>query len=64
MDAHPHAPAIAVESEPGVATTEKGVVMLDGPNGVAISMTPDCAMRTGLSLIAAAEEASQVAQDI
>jgi hypothetical protein len=48
---------IEPESEPGIATAEQGLVLLDGPNGVAVSMTPDCAEATGRSLIAAAQEA-------
>lgn len=46
----PHADA-------GIATAEAGVVLLDGPDGVAIAMTPDAAETTGHSLIAAAGEA-------
>ena len=42
---------------PGVASAEVGLVMLDGPDGVAIAMTPDAAEATGQSLIAAATEA-------
>lgn len=49
----PHVPA----DQPGVATAEQGVVLLDGPHGMAIAMTPDAATITGYSLIAAAEEA-------
>ena len=41
----------------GVASAEQGQVMLDGPNGVAIAMTPEAADATALSLIAAAAEA-------
>lgn len=46
------------ESAPGIATAEQGVVLLDGPDGVAIAMTPEAAEATGRSLIAAAEEAA------
>jgi hypothetical protein len=46
------------ETSPGIATAEDGVVMLDGPDGVAVSMTPEAAEATGRSLIAAAERAS------
>ncbi|HVJ02100.1 MAG TPA: hypothetical protein VM662_07955 [Sphingomonas sp.] len=42
----------------GVATAEEGLVMLDGPDGVAVAMTPEAADATGRSLIAAAEEAA------
>jgi hypothetical protein len=43
--------------EPGVATAEDGEVLLDGPDGVAVSMSPEAAEETGRRLIAAAEEA-------
>jgi len=46
------------ETVPGVATAEQGIVLLDGPDGVAITMTPEAADATGRSLIAAAEEAT------
>ncbi|MES2443755.1 MAG: hypothetical protein V4574_13065 [Pseudomonadota bacterium] len=46
-----------IEEDPGVATAEEGQVMLDGPDGVAVSMTPDAATETANSLIAAAERA-------
>ena len=46
-----------VEHAPGVASAEDGNVYLDGPDGVAIAMTPDSAEETGKRLIAAAQEA-------
>lgn len=42
------------ETEPGVATAEKGLVFLDGPHGVAATMTADAAAGTGQSLLDAA----------
>ncbi|AQR73081.1 hypothetical protein [Sphingomonas sp. LM7] len=51
------------ESEPGIASAEQGLVLLDGPDGVAISMTPEAADATGRSLIAAAQEASTQRSD-
>jgi len=42
-------------TEPGIATAEEGLVVLDGPDGVAVTMTREAAVRTGKSLIAAAE---------
>ncbi len=45
----------------GVASAEEGTVMLDGPDGVAVAMTPEAAEATGRNLIAAAEEASDQA---
>lgn len=43
----------------GVASAEDGLVILDGPDGVAITMTPDAARKTGTSLISAADIADQ-----
>lgn len=43
----------------GDASAEAGVVMLDGPDGVAVAMLPDAAEETGRRLIAAAAEARQ-----
>jgi len=45
------------KTAPGVATAEQGIVMLDGPDGVAVSLTPEAAEQTGRSLIDAAAEA-------
>lgn len=42
---------------PGVATAEQGQVLLDGPDGVAIALTPDAAEATGRSLVSAADDA-------
>lgn len=49
--------------EPGTASAEVGMVMLDGPDGVAIAMTPDAAEATGRSLIAAAQQARGQSSD-
>lgn len=46
------------EVRAGVASAEQGVVLLDGPDGVAVSMTPEAAERTARSLLAAAAEAA------
>ena len=43
--------------EAGVASAELGQVTLDGPDGVAITLTPQAAAETGRRLIAAAEAA-------
>lgn len=48
---------LAPEDQPGVATAEQGLVLLDGPDGVAVAMTPEAAEVTGQRLIAAAAEA-------
>lgn len=49
----------SIHSKPGDAKAEKGEVMLDGPDGVAISMTADAARKTGLSLSDAADAADR-----
>lgn len=52
------------ETKPGTASAESGLVTLDGPDGVAVAMTPEAARETGRRLIAAADEAeSQSAED-
>jgi hypothetical protein len=49
-------PAILKPCEiPGHASVEDGVVLLDGPDGVAVSMTPQAAALTAESLWQAAE---------
>ena len=53
MDEHSTRP----EDHPGVAAAEKGEVILDGPDGVAVTMTPEAAVETAASLVAAAERA-------
>lgn len=50
-------PVTEPQSTPGVASAESGLVMLDGPDGVAVAMDPDAAEETGKRLIAAATEA-------
>lgn len=42
---------------PGKATAEDGSVLLDGPEGIAVTMTPDAATQTADSLRQAAEQA-------
>jgi len=46
-------------SDAGIATAEDGVVILEGPNGVAVTMTAQAASQTGASLIAAARLAER-----
>lgn len=45
------------EDHGGEATAEEGVVILDGPDGVAVTMTPEAAEATGRALLDAAEKA-------
>ena len=47
------------ETEAGVATAEHGVVMLDGPDGIAATMTAAAARMTGQSLLEAAAHAEE-----
>lgn len=51
------------ETEPGDATADQGQVLLDGPDGVAVSMTPDAARKTGERLIAAADELDRTREE-
>ena len=51
----PHLP----ETKGGTASAEQGQVMLDGPDGVAVAMTPEAAESTARSLLAAAQEAAE-----
>ena len=46
-----------VQDVAGDVSAEEGEVILDGPNGVAVSMTPAAARRTGESLTGAADKA-------
>lgn len=41
---------------PGKASVEEGVVVLDGPDGVAVTMTADAAVGTADSLLQAAAQ--------
>ena len=51
------------QTEPGIATAEDGLVILDGPDGVAVTMTFHAAKATGESLISAAATAEDQARD-
>lgn len=55
----PNSTGSHVHGDAGHATAEEGIVMLDGPNGVAISMTPSAARATGEGLVAAADLAER-----
>ena len=47
------------QDEPGVASVEYGQVLLDGPDAVAVAITPEAAAETGRRLIAAADRAGK-----
>jgi hypothetical protein len=44
-----------LETKPGIANAEEGYVFLDGPDGIAITLTAEAAIATGENLIAAAK---------
>lgn len=46
------------ETIPGKAVAEGGIVLLDGPDGVAVAMTPAAAEGTAQQLLAAARNAT------
>ena len=48
----------------GTAVAEEGYVLLDGPDGIAIAMTPSAAEETGSSLLAAARVARGQADQV
>jgi hypothetical protein len=46
-----------VYEKPGKAFADQGQVMLDGPDGIAVSMTPEAAEGTAHELLRAASDA-------
>lgn len=44
---------------PTTVTAEQGEVMLDGPDGLAVSFTPDAASKSASAIAAAADEAQR-----
>ncbi|MDR7156976.1 MULTISPECIES: uL15m family ribosomal protein [Sphingobium] len=55
MSADP--PIAGTQTQPGIASAEDGLVLLDGPDGIAVTMTAHAASETGKSLIEAAQRA-------
>jgi len=51
--------SVRAHDKAGEASAVEGVVVLDGPDGVAVTLSPDAAEQTGRSLIAAAASARQ-----
>jgi len=51
--------ALEPREDAGRATAEDGVVILDGPDGVAVTMTADAAEKTAASLHEAAKKARE-----
>ena len=56
-------PAIEPFADAGVATVEDGYVVLDGPDGIAITLTAEAAVATGRSLLEAGESALKQGRD-
>jgi hypothetical protein len=52
-----------VYDEPSEVVAEAGVVVVDGPDGVAVTLTPQSASETGRRLQARADEAEKQAQE-
>ena len=50
-------PIAGTQTRPGIASAEAGLVLLDGPDGIAMTMTAYAASETGKSLIEAAQRA-------
>jgi len=48
---------ITSHSEPSEVNAEQGIVFVEGPDGVAVTLTPDAAEETGKRMIRAASEA-------
>ena len=49
--------SLNAHSEPSNVVAEQGEVLVEGPDGVAVTLTPDAAEETGRRLIRAASEA-------
>jgi hypothetical protein len=47
-----------IHKSPSDVTAEEGVVMIDGPDGVAVSLSPDAAAETSHRLLLGAAEAA------
>lgn len=53
-----------IYDEPTVATSEGTIVTLDGPDGVAVSLTPEAALKTASRIDEAAVEALLAKHDV
>ena len=53
----PDTSLVGAQTQPGIASAEAGLVLLDGPDGIAVTMTAHAASETGKSLIEAAQRA-------
>ena len=48
-----------LDEEPGRAEAEDGIVFVDGPSSIALTLSADVAARTGQAMIDAAKTAQQ-----
>ena len=53
----------SAHSDPSDVVAEQGDIIVEGPDGVAVTFTPDAAEETGRRLIEAASEARRQAGD-
>ena len=49
--------SVRSHSQPSEVTAEQGEVIVEGPDGVAVSLTPEAAEETGRRMIEAASDA-------
>jgi hypothetical protein len=49
--------SVPFHSEPSEVNAEQGIVIVEGPNGLAVTLTADAAEETGKRMIKAASEA-------
>ena len=55
--------SLNAHSEPSNVVAEQGEVLVEGPDGVAVTLTPDAAEETGRRLLEAASEARLQSRD-
>ncbi|BBF70909.1 MULTISPECIES: hypothetical protein [Sphingomonadaceae] len=55
---------VGTQTEAGRASVEEGLVLLDGPDGIAVTMTASAALETGKRLVEAAKLAGEESRQI
>ena len=55
--------SIDAHGDPSDVVAEAGEVIVEGPDGVAVSLTPEAAEETGRRMLAAAAEARRQSED-
>lgn len=48
---------VEIHQQPSVVHSDQGIVLVDGPGGLALAMTAEAALETGRRLLACANEA-------